>query len=219
MRSYSFGMVLAAADGLGSKPLSDIGSQAACEAVCEAARLWSRNPEAPLELLIRLIHGMWELRIAPHPRSDCGTTCLFVILYHSGRMICGQLGDGLLAYRLGGEDFRLLHEKEDSFGNLTQSMHAVKGVHEWTCIDESTDGDISLLIATDGVSEDLVPETRGAFLDRLQELIAPLTSQSRRNAAIRGILSNWSVPFSFDDKTMIVFHRGVKDDAIHEHDE
>jgi serine/threonine protein phosphatase PrpC len=209
IKEYAFGFILVVADGLGSKPLSDIGSKAACDAVCESARVWGRYEHAPVELLIRLIHTSWELRIAPHSKSDCGTTCLFAILFKSGRLVCGQLGDGIIGYGVN-NTFRLVLDKDDDFSNLTQSIHGVRGVSEWTCIEEQTGTEsFSILLATDGISEDLVQDKRKDFLVHLQTLIKEQPNAKQRNAAIRYMLTNWSAKHSNDDKTLIVFHRGA----------
>jgi serine/threonine protein phosphatase PrpC len=213
VKAYAFGMVLAVADGLGSKPLSQIGSKAACEAVGEAARIWARHPKAPVELFIRLIHSLWEVRIAPHSRSDCGTTCLFAIVFRTGRLICGQLGDGLIGFKEGGEFQVVADRADDGFTNETQSIHTVRGFADWTWVDRETSGDeLGIVLATDGVSEDLIPQKRDAFLRHLEGMIAEQPNARRRNAAIRLLLVNWPVKHSCDDKTVVVFHRGANND-------
>lgn len=210
VKAYAFGVVLAVADGLGSKPLSHIGSKAACESVGEAARIWAKRPGAPVELFIRLIHSLWEMRIAPYSKSDCGTTCLFVVLFRTGRFVCGQLGDGLIGFRAGGE-FRMVADRgDDDFLNETQSMHTVRSFADWTWIDrEAGEDELAVVLATDGVSEDLVPEKRDAFLSHLEGLIARQPDSRRRCAAVRRLLADWPAKHSFDDKTVVVFHRGA----------
>jgi serine/threonine protein phosphatase PrpC len=208
VREYSFGHVLAVADGLGSKPLSNIGSRA----VCEAASIWSRRPAAPVRHFVRLIHALWEMRVAPHAPAECGTTCLFTILLKNGRLICGQLGDGLIAYATPGA-FHIVRVKDDAFTNISQSMHSVTRFDEWTCVDVDLGSEpVSILMATDGVSEDLVPETRHQFLEHLKAMVLAQPTLRQRNSAIRQALLDWPAKYSNDDKTVILFHRGVTTD-------
>lgn len=71
-------------DGLGSRPHSAVGSRAACRAVATATRQWVAGPDSPPELLLRLVHALWNLRVRReahrrdtrrpnHPRSSLGT--------------------------------------------------------------------------------------------------------------------------------------------------
>lgn len=211
VKKYSFGTVLVAADGLGSRPRADFGSNAACTAVCEAAKLWGRQPAAPVELLIRLIHSLWEVEVSSVPREDCATTCLFAVVFDNGRLACGQLGDGIVGYERADGAFRIVSDKEDDFTNVTQSLHSARSLGDWKWIEEETgSGPLSLLLATDGISEDLIPDKRQAFLNYLGELTAQADDFRRRNAAVRRLLAGWTAKHSNDDKTLIAFHRGAK---------
>lgn len=212
IKRYAFGVVLAAADGLGSLPLSHYGSQAACAAVGEAVRIWNRKKGAPVEVLIRLVHTLWEMNLEPHAKNECGTTCLFAVIFRSGRLLCAQLGDGLIGIRTE-EGFRVVAEKdEDVFLNVTPSMHTVRSFGDWTWMDlENVSGDLSIMLATDGVSGDIIPEQRAAFLQHLLTLMSDKPGLRERNASIHRLLTEWPIQHSQDDKTLIVYRRG----AIH----
>jgi len=210
VKEYAFGTVFVVADGLGSNKHSEIGSQAVCKAVCEAARIWTRKEDSPPHLLIRLIHSIWELKIYPYPKKDCGTTCLFAIVLKNKKLVVGQLGDGLVCYSMNNQLY-VLNEKADEFGNLTNSISYVRSSNEWNMeIRTIEHQDFVLLLATDGVSEDLIKERRMDYLHYLKDKICHLPSQRTRNLEIKNILNNWVTKHSIDDKTMIIIHRKVE---------
>ena len=103
----NWGLVGVVCDGFGSALKADFGAKQACRAVIEAFSIWMHNTEAPLEILIRLIHDLWGLYIAPHDKKDCATTCLFVG-YIKQRVIIGQLGDGIVLLKKINDDSIIL---------------------------------------------------------------------------------------------------------------
>jgi serine/threonine protein phosphatase PrpC len=206
IKKYSFGIVTVVADGLGSKKHSDIGSKSVCRAVSKAARIWSNYKDAPIEQLIRIIHNLWDLEILPYEKNDCGTTCLFCIFLFRGDIVFGQLGDGVIAYSMD-QHFKILSNKNDAFLNFTQSIHSVQTLDHWTYHIEKFKGtDFSLLMATDGVSEDLIEEKRHAFMNYMIEQISEEETLTNRNRIVKKTLQNWITPYSYDDKTLILLN-------------
>lgn len=207
---YGFGMVMVVADGLGTKKHSKIGSKEVCKAVGEATKVWIKKQNTPTEYLIKLIHNVWDLYIYPYKKNDCATTCLFSIVLNNGRVILGQLGDGIIYYN-NGENLNVLTEIEDEFLNITKSMSSAKSICEWKFKEISlTDQDFTLLMTTDGLSEDIIKEKRQDFMNYILKQIESKKRQSKKNLVIKKILKSTNSKYSYDDKTLIIFNRKGK---------
>jgi serine/threonine protein phosphatase PrpC len=211
-KTYSFGTVMVVADGLGSKKNAHIGADAVCKAVCEAVKIWIKSEDTPTSLLIRLIHSIWEVRVHPYDRAECGTTCLFSVYLQNGKLVMGQLGDGEICL-IQNNRLYVLNEKEDDFGNLTKSINQVTKASEWKVdVVDVSQTDFTLFLATDGVTEDLIKQKQYEFILFLRDKIVSREKQRERNQELREILNNWITKHSLDDKTMIVFTSGVNGD-------
>lgn len=204
---YNFGLVMVVADGLGSKKHSDIGSNQVCKAVGEATKIWFKKNDAPIELLIKLIHNIWDMLIYPHPKNECSTTCLFAIILNDGRVVLAQLGDGIIYY-LKNNSLVVFDEKNDDFINITNSMSSVKSINDWkyTIINISNDN-FSLFMTTDGLSEDIIFEKRKDFMLYILKKLKYKTNQKRKNFVIKKILHDCEGEYNSDDKTLIVYSR------------
>src|SRR6516164_7690934 len=93
--SGQFGAGVVVSDGMGSKPHSDFGSKAACVAVAQAVRIWSKERAATDEHLLRLIHNLWNMKVQMFGTRACAATCLFALVLPSNQILLAQLGDGL----------------------------------------------------------------------------------------------------------------------------
>lgn len=189
-------------DGMGSRPEARFGSQQACRAVAQALRLWSRSADAPIELLLRLVHNIWSVLIHPRDQRDCATTCLLAATCPGGRLVVAQLGDGLALVRKADGEPVVLFDRDDGFANQTTALGVATSLREWRChIDPSTGSGTAVLLATDGIADDLLFEKRPAFLSFLLDEFASLPA-SRRWRKLADELRNWPVPRHTDDKTL-----------------
>lgn len=192
--------ILVVSDGVGSCSNAREGAQAACKAVVEAVRRWVRFPDAPLETLLGLIHVSWKIRIAPHEATDCACTCLFAVIAPDGSGFIAQLGDGLILYR----DSNAVHapwiRSEQSFSNQTEGLGFTKRLSGWSTM-ELPAGTQQIILCSDGVADDLLPEHLDQFVEWLMSEISPQPKQSRwRNLA--SSLHDWPTPKHQDDKTI-----------------
>jgi serine/threonine protein phosphatase PrpC len=209
IREYKFGVVLVVADGLGSKEQSSTGSQAVCKSVCEGIEIWNKKGRCSEESLILLIHNLWRMNIYPYTQRECGTTCLFAVHFHDGEVLLAQIGDGMISY-IQKDEFNILHEKDDEFGNFTNSIDQVKNINEWTIKSINTNKNpFKIMLATDGVSEDLIPEKRRDLLCYLTNILKNEKSYKKRNLKLKNILKNWLTKHTIDDKTIVVFEYEV----------
>lgn len=199
------GRVVVVADGLGSRPLADVGAQAACDAVPEALRAWSRHPQAATAVLLGLIHLFWRARLGARDPEQASTTCLFAFLRHDGSGLVGQLGDGLVLLGEGGAVVPIKSREAEGFSNSTQALGATRNLGAWTTR-ELAPGDRSVVLCTDGVSDDLLPERFPEFVRWLEGDLGPRSPAARRRR-LTGALRAWPTPNHIDDKTLALIRR------------
>lgn len=191
------------ADGLGSRPHAAAGARAACRAVAQAARAWAAAPGAPPELLLRLLHALWNLHVHARGASDSATTCAFALALHAGPLLLAQLGDGLVLARTGREVI-LLEPPAERFGNTTTGLGIATDLREWRLhLAPRPGGPAAILLATDGIADDLLPERRLAFLDALVERYGS-RPRAGRSRLIGSMLRGWPTPGHRDDKTLAI---------------
>lgn len=209
VRRYKWGNVAVVSDGLGSKPHSDHGSRAACFAVIEAAKSYQNNPNARIIDILRLIHANWLVKIAPFSPCDCSATCLFSI-HIKGTITLGRLGDGMIAAFGETENNCLIlsDNKQDSFSNYTNSLQQEFKADLWeTAIIDSSECK-AVVLCTDGISDDLMPDKQMNFAQELYYTYSNLNSEER-NKDIKRWLNEWPVPGHSDDKTIAcLFKKG-----------
>ena len=203
LRGYRKGWVAAACDGLGSSQFSQHGSRMAGRALLDQVpNLSSMDGDA----ISSAIHQSWLHRISPYPVRSVATTCLWAVVESNGACRLGQLGDGLILFRTGGRLFRLTPERE-GYGNQTQALWQSHQAHLWQyeACHFSMPGD-GVVLMTDGVSDDLVPESLGGFFEALYRGI---TSRGRRRGRewLKDELNNWSTPLHGDDKSVVAIFR------------
>jgi serine/threonine protein phosphatase PrpC len=207
-RHFSFGTVVCAADGMGSRKHADIGARAACRSVADAARQWARSPQCAPAVLLQFIHIFWRLHIEPLEEKDCCATCLFAIALKSGRLIVGQLGDGLIATATTSEDCQVLYEPKEGFGNQTIGLGLAKSMQDWRWSEFNSGSRVpdKILICTDGISDDLKPGKHLQFITWLSGKLKSGTTQMRWRK-IAHELRNWPTPYHSDDKTLVLLQR------------
>lgn len=191
-------------DGMGSRPRAREGARAAIRAARDAWRAWSRSPVGSVEDLVRLLEVFWRLRLGTLPPEDCATTCLLYGEDGHGRAAIAQLGDGLIAHRAGDGRIRVHPSRTNDFG-LTDALGCPHTLGHWSLalVAPLRPGE-ALLLATDGVSEDLEPS-------RLGDLVAWVTDdlglQPQPWRQLAAELRRWPVPGHHDDKTLLVMWR------------
>lgn len=205
----TFGVLAVVSDGMGSKLNAHIGSRAACLAVKEAVVRWSKVEDAPASYLSHLIEVLWRLRIHPTEPGTAATTCLLALASSNGAWLLGGVGDGLVLVRTGGELRTVIGERREGFSNETIGLGASPGPRAWRFVQlPPTHQDRVALLATDGVSDDLVPERLDGFCDWLVDSFQGLSPASRwRRLAAE--LRAWPTPGHLDDKTLAVLHEPI----------
>jgi serine/threonine protein phosphatase PrpC len=202
----AFGSLIVVCDGMGSRPDARAGSRAACAAVKEAALLWCRVNGAPSGYLAHLIEVLWRLRLHPIRAEAAATTCLLALLTAKGSCIVGGVGDGLAMVRTGKALEVVVGNRGDGFSNETAALGASSTSRAWTLADlPPTDAGRVAVLATDGVSDDLLPERLDGFCTWLVEEFAPMVPQARHRS-LTAALRAWPTPNHLDDKSLAVLH-------------
>lgn len=202
----AFGHLIGVCDGMGSRPASETGARAACRALRRAARLWpgSTSPagRADPTLLVRLVEILWRIEVAPLAPAECASTCLFALREPDGRLLLAGLGDGLAILRkTGGGVVTFGGRSPDAFGNATLALGTPHRIDDWWTVDEPPGCGRLVVLATDGVADDLVPETLGEFASWLADDVGSLAPATRWRRLCRE-LREWPVPRHLDDKTV-----------------
>ena len=187
-------------DGLGSKPFSSIGSQAACRAVAYTFSTCHGTNGLMQSLLAERIKNNWLSLIAPLHPNDCAATCLFAFRMEDRVVRMGMLGDGFVAaVKTDGSVVSLSDDKTEGFSNITLALSPQLNEKDWRWLAFPEEECRSIVLCTDGVADDLndidgfVKEFEGAHND------LSVVSASRRT---REILENWPTPKHSDDKTI-----------------
>lgn len=195
---WSDGIV--SSDGLGSKPLSNLGSDAACLAVACAAKACRGRYGIDYEFLFDQIKTNWLSLILPLEPRDCAATCMFALRLGDGVIRLGMLGDGLAAaVKIDGSIVSLSDDKSQGFSNITVALSPNVMAKDWRHLSVPEEECIAVLLCTDGVADDLdnVEGFVKGFIDAHRDLAA--VSASRH---IREMLENWPTPKHSDDKTI-----------------
>lgn len=194
------------ADGLGSRPLSQIGSRAACLAARRVIRS-SHSLEGPKSLM-GAIYRAWlaSLSVAP---SSAATTLLVAVTDRKGRTILSQLGDGLVLYRSNGF-FGILTPERAGFADQTNGLGLSRLWADWQSesITLQIPGD-GVILMTDGISDDLRWDDLEKFYWKLHKEFARRSSRLCKKW-ISTELERWPTPGHSDDKTIAMIWRDPK---------
>jgi serine/threonine protein phosphatase PrpC len=146
------------------------------------------------------------------PRVHAGecqsaATCLFVAVLPSGQLTIAQLGDGIAAIRNADGSLEILQGERQGFTNQTTGLGIAKTTKDWTVIAKpALSPNAAVLLATDGIADDLVADRVGDFIHTLVTEFGSMAPTARRHALHRE-LRNWATPNHLDDKTLAAIWR------------
>lgn len=202
---HMWGNGIVVSDGLGSKPFSDIGSRVACLAVPHAIYSCFAKNEMDIHVLCDLIKNKWIFLITPLIPRDCAATCLFAVRMNNGLILMGMLGDGLAAAVRGdGSVTSLSDDKTEGFSNITAALSPGVTAKDWRWLSMSEEECRSIVLCTDGVSDDLSDIT--GFVKAFCEEHRSFSSASAARR-VREMLEKWPTPKHSDDKTIACLFR------------
>ena len=201
----SFGSLTVVCDGLGSRPDAAVGARIACVAVRRAVARWpgAWTGADPVDL-IRLIEALWRLGVRPQEPDACASTCRFALLETTGTLVTADLGDGVTLLRGSSGDVAVHGQRDtEGFGNETLALGVRHRLGDWRIAVLPPQPGRCVVLATDGIADDLRLDALEGFVRWLAEEIAPLPPR-RRGACLRKELHCWPVPHHTDDKTLAV---------------
>lgn len=195
------GCFASVADGLGSRRYSHIGSRVAVALAREAAV----DKESFLSTDVpSCLSRNWRAALADR-YDDCETTCLWAWVDARGEGVVGQAGDGLVLIRSQGQ-FTVLTGQRDGFGNQTTTLAQAESVGASSADISLTSPGDGVLLMTDGISDDLIPEQLEPFFDAIYRR-QQRCSKRRMKRWLETELRHWSTPRHGDDKTIASIFR------------
>lgn len=207
---HTWGDGIAVSDGLGSKPLSGLGSVAACLAVKHAAQALGRQIGADPARLFDCVSAHWLALLAPLVPRDCSATCLLAVRPGDGAVHLAMLGDGLVAaLRSDGSVVSLSEDKSRGFSNVTVALSPSVTAADWRYLALREDDCAAVLLCTDGVSDDL--DDADGFIQGVVQAHRGYAA-ARASRQLGAMLENWPTPQHSDDKTIACLQRK---EAIH----
>lgn len=206
VRGWRGGWIAAVADGLGSKPLSGVGSRLAvqsAQAVFRETDAW----KMPDRDVVRAIYKRWLARVGSPDPAAYATTLLVAACDAHGAVRYLQIGDGLVVTRSHGVAQDITPERS-GFSNETQALGVDRSWSAWATglVQIRHPGDFVLLM-TDGVSDDIDAHRVGEFAEAVHREVVARTRRGAR-AWLTHEMTHWATPGHTDDKTMSMIFRG-----------
>jgi len=210
---HIWGDGIVVSDGLGSKPFSNFGSQAACLAAAHTVHACRRRGQISRASLSEGIRKTWLSFIAPLVPQDCAATCIFAFRLDAGIIYLGMLGDGLAAVvKTDGSVASLSDDKSGGFSNITDALSPGVTEKNWQWLTVLEKNCESIVLCTDGVADDL--KDQGVFVREFTNSHRGLPSVSAARRT-REMLENWPTPKHSDDKTIAcLFREEVADEPV-----
>lgn len=192
------GWCVAVCDGLGSRTLSHLGARLAAHLVRSTVREWGGAEPSPLAIS-QQIQQQW-INMLGKNYSSYETTCLWAWADAQGQVKASQVGDGLLLVRSNGR-FLVITPQRGGFGNQTQTLsQAIEG--DWSTIECTlTKAGDGVLLMTDGISDDVLPEHLEAFFEAIYQK-SKNRNKRRCKRWLTQELIDWSTPKHGDDKSI-----------------
>lgn len=210
LRGWRGGWIAAVGDGLGSRPLSGLGSRLAVQAAQQTIRSVSPGENFrgsdPRQTATEF-YRRWLRAVPFAEKSSVASTILMAACSRDGMGRVWQLGDGLIVCRSKG-NFSVVTPERAGFGNETRALGVHRAWSDWCTADVALQerGD-AVILMTDGVSDDVRTDALETFADALVRGVMTKTRRGAR-AWLRNELVHWSTPNHADDKTVAVIFKG-----------
>lgn len=180
-------------DGVGSAVLGSLGSHTAVALVLGEVRAACRQG-ATAERLGALLSETY--RDLTHADRGVAATCLFA-LARDAHILVGQAGDGLAGVLLCDGTWASLSSARGQWANETAALpFATVDCRAW-----ERHLVRAVFLATDGVSDDLVPGCEAALVSSLFDLARAEGTDALRSRLVQW-LTTWRTPGSTDDRSV-----------------
>jgi serine/threonine protein phosphatase PrpC len=119
-----------------------------------------------------------------------------------------MLGDGLCSVLLEDNEVKiLLDDKSDKFSNITNAISANTKFSDWKILEFSENDFKSVLLCTDGISDDLNNDIEKFALDFFNDYCIKSKNKTDSVNEILESLLTWKVPKHSDDKTIACLYK------------
>ena len=193
--AHLVGDAIAVADGLGSAARAEEAAKAAVALALGPVREALQAGLAP-SALPQWLATLW--RDAPGIDDELATTLLFAVQC-TAYTVVGQVGDGLVAVGKH-DDLTQVASGRGAWGNQTEALP-----HDTVRV-IVIPRDSTVLLATDGVSDDLRPGSEGPLAVQLTTLAVNHGKETAHDH-IRAWLTDWKAPRSLDDRSIALLTR------------
>lgn len=202
--NYGYGCVMAVADGVGSDQYSHFGSKAVVQAVHETFCAYVRG-DISRSQITKSIYRYYVSILKKRYHSAASTTCLFAAYVFNQGLFLGMIGDGIICGSINSWPF-VMQTGSDAFTNIVKPLSPQRPNPTWTTkfIPENRIDSIRLMLATDGVSEDILPNKEIDFTNYLLDLTKARRAEDRQ-IKLLDLLERWETPRSLDDKTIVLY--------------
>jgi serine/threonine protein phosphatase PrpC len=195
--------LICVADGVGSHKYSHKGAKQICKCVYAAFKALKKD-KIKDEQLFEYINILFSKKLKDKYKNKTATTCIFSGIYKE-TLYVAQAGDGICGIVFDGK-LKTLGQRNSDFVNEVNPIRADsnnEGKWNSRIIDLNKYLSLDIFMATDGISDDILPEKLSEFISYIFEHVEMLDSK-KRNKYILNILRNWSTPNSHDDKTIAI---------------
>lgn len=195
------------ADGLGSCRYSDQGSAR----IVEIVENWITNKLPAYSFLSDNVANILAKRMVEdwNESYEMGIiyeydTTVHIAVYYKGGILIGGIGDGMVLVNYDDLVCKDYIDKGDLFSNVTNSMCSLN-VSEQLSFEivsiESYKNYTVVIISTDGIADDLIPEKKLTLPDYFKETIDN-NGMDALQEELQDWISNWETEGHSDDKTL-----------------
>jgi len=157
---------------------------------------------------------MWELKLVDLDLSEHATTCIATCITNSGRLVIVGLGDGIALVRFSDGSLSQIISRDTDFSNRTIALGTPHHLSDWKTFEvEKIALGTTVLLATDGISDDLMPEKYPEFIEWIMQKFGYLNPAERKKGLRKALLA-WPTPLHQDDKSLAVLSCPVQIDEI-----
>ena len=209
VKRFEYGNILVVADGVGSDSHSELASQAAVEAVIDVFSMMATEGIEE-EDIAEYLCNLFTKHLQEKYDKYASTTCVFCAHLFEIGVFLGQIGDGICCGYQNGDSF-VLSEKNADFANIVEALSPNCSPALWKLYRMNSTKTLELMIATDGIADDILPGKEAAFAHHLISIFES-SAIDGRNSNLLDMLRNWETPQSFDDKSIVLYHCILSED-------
>lgn len=195
------------ADGLGSCKHSDEGARK----ITEIVENWLLSKLSSYAFLSDNVSNIMTKRIVEEWNASYGlkevfdyATTMHVAVFFKGSLLIGGIGDGMALISFDNKMCKDIIDSRKLFSNVTNSMCSldIDDLLEYEIIKDSEFNEKAVIIlATDGVSDDLIPEKKLTLPAYFEEVIQDNGVDALQNE-LQEWIEDWETEGHSDDKTL-----------------